>query len=236
MGQKVWQILPLGPTGYGNSPYQSLSSFAGNPLLISLDALVKDGMVTPSDLHMMPEFPDERVDFGSVIEVRMAFLKNAARHFINQCNASPLLARAFEVFCQRESDWLDDWAMFIALKEEHDSKPWTEWPREVALREDVAMAQVMSSLEAEIEEAKALQFLFHRQWNKLRIRARELGIASWATSPSSPRMTAPMSGPTASSSPWMRMAIPPSSRACRPTISARPVNAGATRSMTGPST
>jgi 4-alpha-glucanotransferase len=177
MGQKLWQILPLGPTGYGNSPYQSLSSFAGNPLLISLDALVKDGMARPSDLQMLPEFPDNRVDFAPVIEIRTAFLRNAARHFMDQCNASPLLARAFEVFCQRESDWLDDWAMYIALKEEHGSKPWTEWPREVALREDVAMAQVMSALEAEIEEAKALQFLFHRQWNKLRIRARELDIS-----------------------------------------------------------
>jgi 4-alpha-glucanotransferase len=177
MGQKLWQVLPLGPTGYGNSPYQSLSSFAGNPLLISLDSLVRDGIVRPSDLSVMPEFPDDHVDFGSVIEVRSAFLQNAARNFVNQCNASPLLARAFEVFCQREADWLDDWAMFISLKKEHDLKPWTEWPRGLALREEVAMAEVMSGLEAEIEEAKALQFLFHRQWNKLRVRAKELGIS-----------------------------------------------------------
>ncbi len=177
MGQKLWQILPLGPTGYGNSPYQSLSSYAGNPLLISLDALVMDGMATPADLAMMPEFPDERVDFGSVIEVRMAILKKAARNFMTQCEASPLLGRAFEAFCERESEWLDDWAMFNALKIENDLKPWTEWPREIALRQDLAMAEVMSSLEAEIEEAKALQFLFHRQWNKVRIKARDLGIS-----------------------------------------------------------
>lgn len=177
MGQKLWQILPLGPTGYGNSPYQSLSSYAGNPLLISLDALVMDGMVTPADLAMMPEFPDERVDFGSVIEVRLAILKKASRKFIEQCEASPPLGRAFESFCEREREWLDDWAMFTALKTEHDLKPWTEWPRGIALRQEVAMAEVMASLEAEIEEAKALQFLFHRQWNKVRLRARDLDIS-----------------------------------------------------------
>jgi 4-alpha-glucanotransferase len=176
-GQSLWQILPLGPTGYGNSPYQSLSSFAGNPLLISFDALVQDGIVTPSDLRMLPEFPDDRVDFGSVIEVRMAFLKEAARKFTRQCEASPLLHRAFEVFCEREQDWLDDFALFIALKAEHDHKPWTEWPRGLALREEGEIAQAISSLEAEIEEVKALQFLFHRQWNKLHLKARELGIS-----------------------------------------------------------
>lgn len=176
MGQTVWQVLPLGPTGYGNSPYQSLSSFAGNPLLISFDSLVRDGMLTPQDLALLPEFPDQYVAFGPVIEVRTAFLKLAARRFLTQCDASPLLQRAFEVFCTHESGWLDDWAMFAALKEAHNLKPWTEWPRDVALREEVAMAEVMSALEAEIADAKALQFMFHRQWNKLRLRAKELGI------------------------------------------------------------
>ncbi len=176
MGQTVWQILPLGPTGYGNSPYQLLSSFAGNPLLISFDSLVRDGMLTPQDLALLPEFPDPYVAFGPVIEVRMAFLKLAARRFLNQCEASPLLQQAFDLFCTHESAWLDDWAMFAALKEANDLKPWTEWPRDVALREEIAMAEVMSALESEIADAKALQFMFHRQWNKLRLRAKELGI------------------------------------------------------------
>ena len=177
MGQRAWQILPLGPTGYGNSPYQSLSSFAGNPLLISFDSLVRDGIVRPSDLSVMPEFPEDRVDFGSVLEIRSAFLKNAASIFIRQCGVSPLLGRAFEAFCQREADWLDDWAMFSALKQEYNLRPWTEWPKGIALREEVAMAEVMAGLEEEIEEAKVLQFLFHRQWNKLRLRAKELEIS-----------------------------------------------------------
>jgi 4-alpha-glucanotransferase len=176
-GQRLWQVLPLGPTGYGNSPYQSLSSFAGNPLLISLDSLVRDGIIRPSDLAMLPEFPEDRVDFASVIEIRTAFLHNAARKFVEQCDASPLLGQAFESFCRREAEWLDDWAMFIALKREHQLQPWTAWPRGIALREEVAMAEVMSGLEAEIEEAKALQFLFYRQWEKLHVRAKELGIS-----------------------------------------------------------
>ena len=96
--QGWWQGLPLGPTGYGNSPYQSPSSFAGHPLLISFDSLVRDGLVTPGDLKMLPEFRDDRVDFDAVIEVRTAFLKNAARKFTRQCEVSPLLHRAFESF------------------------------------------------------------------------------------------------------------------------------------------
>ncbi len=176
MGQKLWQILPLGPTGYGNSPYQSLSSFAGNPLLISFEALARDGLFTQADLTLLPAFPDDHVAFGPVIEVRTAFLKLAARRFTTQCGASPLLQRAFEAFCEREESWLDDWSLFTVLKEANGARPWTQWPRAVALREEVAMAEVMSEFVTEIEEAKALQFLFHRQWTKIRLRAKELGI------------------------------------------------------------
>jgi len=176
MGQRIWQVLPLGPTGYGNSPYQSLSSFAGNPLMISFDALVRDGVVSPNDLRMLPEFRDDCVDFGSVIEIRTAFLHQVARRFLSQCDASPLVARAFEVFCEREQDWLDDYALFIALKADQGGKCWTDWPRDLALRDPGAIAQAFASLEAEIEEVKVLQFFFHRQWNKLHLNAKQLGI------------------------------------------------------------
>ena len=176
MGQKLWQVLPLGPTGYGNSPYQSLSSFAGNPLLISFDALVRDGVLSPKDLAMVPEFPDDKINWGPVIEVRNAILRHAAQRFLAQCEASPVQRGAFENFCEDEREWLDDWAMFIALKNSFHLRPWTEWPRAIALREEIAMAEVMVSQEAEIEEAKALQFLFYRQWGKVRKRAAELGV------------------------------------------------------------
>ncbi len=176
MGQKLWQTLPLGPTGYGNSPYQSLSSFAGNPLLISFEALAMDGVLLPKDLEMIPAFPEGRVDFASVIEVRAAFLKLAARRFLEQCGHSPLLRRALEVYCDREAAWLDDFALFVALKEENRHRAWVEWPEALALRQPEALAEARVRLAPEIEECKVLQFFFHRQWQKLRLRAKELGI------------------------------------------------------------
>ncbi len=174
--QRLWQMLPLGPTGYGNSPYQSLSSFAGNPLLISFDALRNDGVLLPGDLAMLPSFSEDRVEFGPAIEVRTAFLKLAARRFVTQTESSPLIGHAFEAFCEREASWLDDWAMFTALKQENDMRCWTEWPRDIALREQEAMNDAMVRLSEEIEEHKAMQFLFFRQWHRLHGRAQELGI------------------------------------------------------------
>ena len=176
-GQHLWQMLPLGPTGYGNSPYQSLSSFAGNPLLISFDSLRNDGVLLPADLAMMPGFSEDRVEFGPVIEVRTAFLKLAARRFITQTENSPLLSHAFEAFCDREAAWLDDWALFAALKQENGMRCWTEWPRDIALREPEALAEAIIGLDSEVAEHKALQFLFFRQWQQLRGRAHELGIS-----------------------------------------------------------
>ncbi|MDB6139594.1 MAG: malQ, partial [Verrucomicrobiaceae bacterium] len=175
-GQHLWQMLPLGPTGYGNSPYQSLSSFAGNPLLISFDALRNDGVLLPGDLAMLPSFSSERVEFGPAIEVRTAFLKLAARRFVTQTQSSPLIDHAFEAFCEREASWLDDWAMFAALKQENEMRCWTEWPRDIALREQSALNDAFVRLSEEIEEQKALQFLFFRQWHRLHGRAQELGI------------------------------------------------------------
>ena len=174
--QRLWQMLPLGPTGYGNSPYQSLSSFAGNPLLLSFDALRNDGVLLPADLAMLPAFSDDRVEFGPAIEVRTAFLKLAARRFVTQAASSPLLGHAFDTFCDRESSWLDDWALFAALKQENGMRCWTDWPRAVALREPAAMDEAMVRLSEEIDEHKALQFLFFRQWQRLQGRAHDLGI------------------------------------------------------------
>lgn len=176
MGQSVWQMLPLGPPAVRNSPYQALSSFAGNPLMISFDALRNDGMFEPRDLAMMPAFSAEKVDFEAAVEVRTAFLKLAARRFVAQCDASPLMRGAFEVFCDREGYWLHDYALFIALKDEHGGRPWFEWPRPLAGRQPEAMADAMVSLTTEIEEAMVLQFFFDRQWQKLHARAKELGI------------------------------------------------------------
>ncbi|MDZ4286311.1 MAG: 4-alpha-glucanotransferase [Prosthecobacter sp.] len=176
MGQRLWQILPLGPTGYGSSPYQSLSSFAGNPMMISFDSLVYDGVLKPGDLQMVPAFPAHKVDFSAAAEVRMAFLKLAAQRFLAQCEASSLLRRNFEAFCEREQDWLDDYSLFIALKKEHGDQSWNEWPRDLAMRQPEAIAEALVRLEAEIDEVKVQQFFFYRQWQKVHDRASELGI------------------------------------------------------------
>jgi len=177
MGQTLWQVLPLGPTGYGNSPYQSPSSFAGNPLLISFDALCMDGVLKPSDLQMLPAFPVDQIEFEPTIEVRTAFLKLAARRFIEQTEASPLLSHAFDKFCDEESSWLDDWALFAALRQANDYRSWTEWAPGLVSRDPTAMDEAMVQQAPEIEEHKALQFLFFRQWARLRAKATELGIA-----------------------------------------------------------
>jgi 4-alpha-glucanotransferase len=176
MGQKIWQMLPLGPTGFGASPYQSLSSFAGNPLMISLDSLCMDGVLNPHDLSMIPAFPEERVNFIAAEEVRMAFLKLACQRFLTQCSSSPLLDRAFEAFCEREEEWLDDYSLFIALKGELGGRSWNEWPMELAMRHPEAIAAAKERLVDPIREVKAQQFFFFRQWQKLHARAQELGI------------------------------------------------------------
>lgn len=176
MGQRLWQMLPLGPTGFGASPYQSLSSFAGNPLLISFDSLCMDGMLTPKDLEVIPEFPEHKVNYLAAEEVRMAFLKLACQRFLNQCSASPLLAHAFDAFCEREAEWLDDYALFIAIKGECGGRTWNEWPHELAMRHPEAIAEAIVRLADAIEEVKAQQFFFFRQWQKLRAHAQELNI------------------------------------------------------------
>lgn len=177
MGQKLWQMLPLGPTGYGASPYQSLSSFAGNPLLISFESLALDGVLTLEELARAPRFLDSRVEFTRVETFREEMLRLAAGRFLQQCERSMLVARAFEAFAEREAGWLDDFALFMALKRLHGGRPWHEWPAELRRRDPEALTAARQGLQREIDEIKALQFFFDRQWQKLHAHARELGIA-----------------------------------------------------------
>jgi 4-alpha-glucanotransferase len=177
MGQKLWQMLPLGPTGYGASPYQSLSSFAGNPLLISFESLALDGMLTLEELARAPQFPDSRVEFSRVEAYRNEMLRLAAGRFLQQCERSTLIERAFEAFTEREASWLEDFALFMALKRLHGGCSWHEWPKELRQRDPGALDAARRGLSREISEIKALQFFFDRQWQKLHAHARELGIA-----------------------------------------------------------
>ena len=163
--QHLWQVLPMGPTGYGDSPYQSLSTFAGNSLLISFDQLVEDGLLSKSRLARFPKFPEHTVDFGPVIIAREEVLHSVCRSFGRR--ASRKQKQAFELFCRKNADWLDDFAIFFALKNAHGGIPWTQWERELAMREPSAMRAAQQKFKTAIRDVKIRQFLFFDQWKKL---------------------------------------------------------------------
>ena len=142
-GCKLWQILPLGPTGYGDLPYQCFSAFAGNPYLISPDFLFRDGLLTESDLADKPDFTALRVDFGLLIPWKLNLLQKAFDRY--QSNPDSLRAE-FDSFCAENSSWLDDYALFMALKDSYGGGAWSGWPDEVKKREAQAMASARQSL------------------------------------------------------------------------------------------
>jgi 4-alpha-glucanotransferase len=164
-GQHIWQVLPLGPTGYGDSPYQCFSAFAGNPLLISIDRLVERGYLDALDLAGKPQFPDDVVDFGAVIAWKRPLLQKA---FENFRHSSPGDRQEFEAFCQRHASWLDEYALFMAAKDAHDLVIWMEWEPALALREPAALAEAREKLRDDIECTKFIQFEFERQWCDLK--------------------------------------------------------------------
>ena len=171
-GQKLWQMLPLGPTGYGDSPYACYSAFAGNTLLISPDELVSDGLLAEATL--IKTAVASRVDFGSVHQHKDDLLRSAYETF-KQDSSSPHRA-SFQKFCSDNGKWLDDYALFRALKDEHEGKPWHEWPSAEAQRQLQALAAACTRLADEIQAQKFYQFLFFRQWLALKTKCNQLGI------------------------------------------------------------
>ena len=148
--QQIWQVLPLGPTGYGDSPYQCFSAFAGNPLLLNLDTLVKLGYLSREDYDPDPKLPRDHVDFGSLIKWKLPLLRKAAEQFRRSANADE--KTAYRDFCQRHAGWLDEFALFMALKETHDYVMWTLWEPELALREPSALEKARRRLEGSDRE------------------------------------------------------------------------------------
>jgi 4-alpha-glucanotransferase len=173
-GQSYWQVLPLSPTGFGDSPYQGLSVFAGNPLLISPELLLHEGLLAPSDLADVPPFPDDRVDFGRVIPYKTALLDRSFVHF--QAQASDAQRAAFAAFCAENAFWLEDYALFAALKEHYNLRPWYEWDRDIAWREPDALRRWREHLRDRIEAQKYGQWLFLNQWLRLKRYANDRGI------------------------------------------------------------
>ena len=173
-GIKIWQVLPLNPTGYGDSPYQSLSAFAGNPLLISLEMLAAEGLLDQEALQSTPRFPSARVDFSMVIPWKFSLLRKAASKFFERATSEAIAD--YEKFVEANRSWLDDYAFFMAAKDAHQGKVWTEWDPDLAVRDSSAMERWQARLSSDIAAYKFWQFEFFRQWNAIRQECERRGI------------------------------------------------------------
>ncbi|MGE5276080.1 MAG: 4-alpha-glucanotransferase [Acidobacteriota bacterium] len=176
-GQTLWQVLPLGPTGHGDAPYGCSSAFAGNPLLISPELLRQEGLLPAWAPEARPASPDDRVDFDSVIPWKERILRQSWEHFREHANSG--FRGELDAFCAapEQADWLSDWALFAALKTRHHGRGWLSWGHELRTRDPGALERARRELSAEIAYQTYLQFLFFRQWGRVKRAANELGIA-----------------------------------------------------------
>ncbi|HTO86699.1 MAG TPA: 4-alpha-glucanotransferase [Thermoanaerobaculia bacterium] len=176
-GATLWQVLPLNPPGPGESPYGGLSAFAGNPLLVSPEALAQEGLLPADALRSAPTFPEGRLDAGAARRWKEAVLRQSWERFRREKPAT--LVEAFEAFRSggEQSAWLPDWALFAALARRFEDAGWIHWPPEISRRESAALEEAGRELSDEIDYHAFLQFLFHRQWDRLRLEASRRGIA-----------------------------------------------------------
>ena len=163
-GQKYWQFLPLGPVSraFNHSPYTTLSAFAGNVMMVDLDQLVERGLLEERDLSRRPEFPEYHVGFDMVYPFKKNLLKKAFQNFISAGKD-----KQYTSFCKKEQYWLDDYALFMALRKQNNYKGWHEWPRGQRLRQEKALAACRRELAGQIEYYRFQQFCFHTQWRRL---------------------------------------------------------------------
>lgn len=169
----LWQVLPLGPTGYGDSPYQGLSTFAGNPLLVSPERMLEDGLLSAPDLEPVPSFPPNRVDFSAVIRYKARLLDRASAQVTS---AKSGFRQTYEEFCELQAGWLDDYALFMALKREQGGQAWNRWPGELASRNPSALREARPRLADDMQSHRLAQYLFYREWEAIRSRAHSHGI------------------------------------------------------------
>lgn len=174
-GTRYWQFLPLGPTGYGDSPYQCFSAMAGNPYLISPDGLLELGLIDKGDLKDIPRFPNDNVDFGPVIEWKVALLQKVSQRTIQDGMPKTFL-REFEAFVEHNIDWLEEYALFMAIKQSQGGVSWTDWPVPLKFRDETALNVARQELFNEIFRHKFDQFLFFKQWFEIRQYAHAKGI------------------------------------------------------------
>lgn len=170
-GQTLWQIFPLGPTGYGDSPYQCFSAFAGNPLLVSPELLLKEGLLNKSELGNVPDNNSHSIDFGPIINYKYDLLQKAFAHFKAKKES---FKHEFDNFCKNNSYWLEDYSLFMAAKQYHGGVTWTQWDQSIAFRKNIAEWQ--TKLKDGIDYHKFLQFTFDKQWTNVRRYAHKNGI------------------------------------------------------------
>ncbi len=172
-GCSIWQTLPLGPTGYGDSPYQCFSAFAGNPYLVSSIILLDEGLLSSSDLADRPTFPGTGIDYGAAIQWKLKILDRAYENFKKK--DSPIHDE-FKSFIEENNDWLSDFAAFMAIKEVQNGVRWTEWPKELKRSDSVGVMEFVSDHTDLITRHEFRQFLFFRQWQNLKKYANDKGI------------------------------------------------------------
>lgn len=173
-GQRYWQILPLNPTGeeQAYSPYSAVSGMAGNPLLISPEVMAKDGLVNTHDLKKFQVANHGKVDYKVAALVREALFEKGFRTFLSNGPAHA----PFREFCKREAYWLDDYALYVVLKDHHDNKPWYEWPTPYKQRQEKALGDINRFHMEHINKVKWLQYTFDKQWKELKAFCNNLNV------------------------------------------------------------
>ncbi len=171
--QTLWQILPLGPLGYGNSPYSCTSAFAGNVLMISLERLAERGLLDRDRLEEVPD-GDSPVDFDRVRTYKLPLLREAAKNFLR--SASGAARERYDSFCHKNHAWLEDYVLFSTLRERFGDQPWNGWPEEIVRRNTKAITKLRKDLHEQLEEERFLQFAFFEQWGALRSYCHQRGI------------------------------------------------------------
>jgi len=174
-GQSYWQICPLIPTGYGDSPYQGFSAFAGNQNLISLDELISLGLLTEFDLAPLKNLPEQKVDFGKLIPLKTAVLHKAWKKYTAGAGPDTMLT-AFERFSSEEAYWLNDFSLFMVIKTNQNGLPWNKWDYPLRFRDQEALKTVNEDFSEELEFQRFIQFLFYKQWNSTKKLANQSGI------------------------------------------------------------
>ena len=178
----VWQFLPTGPTAYGDSPYQPLSSFAGNEMLVDIDDLIERGLLTAEDVGELTTLPERYVDYGALIPIKSALLNKAAERFKGRADDETM--SDYDAFLEEHDDrWLHDYAVFRILKSRHGERPWPEWQPEYVHRDPAAMSELEGSAATQIENIKIIQYLFYDQWQRLKDYANANGIRLFGDMP-----------------------------------------------------